>query len=94
MSELIVVDLASQATAVRSHVLGWSVDQIVTWLSQYGEVHKIPSPYDDNLFSFRSAAGCHAGFRLEQGGKLAILGDNTIDSGDADKRSGANSANT
>lgn len=77
MSNFILIDLATQHAAVKHHLQGRSREHILVWLCQFGEIHRIISPYDHNLYGFCSFVGIRTGFRLTTNGDITILGDHT-----------------
>ena len=77
VSDLRVVDLASQASAVRCHVRGWSKDEVLVWFRRHGTV-KTPHPYDPDVYGFSTPSGLQTAFVLRQDGELLLFGDHTI----------------
>lgn len=69
------VDLISQREAVRQHVRGWSVENIVGWLAIRGKVSK-RSISGQEIFFFESAVGRQAGFFFDND-EMVFLGDHT-----------------
>ncbi len=78
MADFRLTDLASQADEVARLVSGRDTQEILDRLERFGEVRKVPNRYDDQLYVFHSISGAVTGFRLEEGGRLYILGDNTV----------------
>jgi hypothetical protein len=77
MNEFTLIDLDSQADAVAQYTQGWSVQNILDWMGQYGEVNKIPMPHNDRAFVFIARAGIHTAFRFTEKDEIIILSDNT-----------------
>ena len=73
----VVVDLASQAGAVSRFVRGWSEEQVLTWLSQRGELVGFTDSLGNKLYSFSSRIGFQVSFFLE-GDQFTFIGDNTM----------------
>jgi hypothetical protein len=70
-----LVDLVSQREAVRQHVKGWSVADIVAWLAAHGELTK-RSVSGREVFYFQSAVGREAVFFFDSD-KMVFVGDHT-----------------
>lgn len=74
MADLTVVDLGSQAEAVAAFVRGWTKTGFLTWLSQFGEIIKVPDADENERYSFQSSAGVWTGFWFTKSGELKLLG--------------------
>ena len=72
----VVVDFGSQADAIAHRVRGWTNEELLTWLSQFGEIEHIHLD-GSNVYIFRSNAGIVTGFKLDFDGNLLILGEHT-----------------
>lgn len=72
MTDFVLVDLASQVDAVWKCVPGWTVPEILAWLSKHGTVEYIQHPMDTYCYSFRSGIGIESIFRLSADGQLWI----------------------
>jgi hypothetical protein len=70
-----LIDLVSQREAVRQHVMGWSVEDIVRWLAMRGKVSK-RSISGQQIFFFESAIGRQAGFFFDND-EMVFIGDHT-----------------
>jgi len=70
-----VVDLVSQASAVATHVRGWSTDQILSWLGEHGAVRSAVT-MDRVTYLFSSRAGIETVFLLD-GDQFTFILDNT-----------------
>jgi hypothetical protein len=57
MNEFVVVDLYSQRREVENHVRGWPEEQVLNWLSGFGEVDELKLPMLAGLYRFRSVVG-------------------------------------
>jgi hypothetical protein len=77
MTDLRVIDLASQAREVANHIKGWESSDVLAWLRQYGEIAAV-HPDNPNAHIFHSHSGVTTGFILEEGGLLSIIGDHTV----------------
>ena len=76
MTEFRVADLASQAGAVARHIEGWPREEVLAWLSQYGEVLQV-YPNNDDVYRFTAPSGLWTGFILRRDGDFLIIGDHT-----------------
>ena len=81
MEEFTLLDLESQFKEVVKITEGWSSEKIIQWLSHFGTVVKMPHPYDDRLYDFRSPNGSKATFRFSEYGKLILVGEHTTRTG-------------
>ena len=70
-----VVDLASQASAVSQFVRGWSKEQILEWLSRQGELVTLEA-FGRRVYRFSSRVGFQTTFFLD-GDEFTFIGDNT-----------------
>lgn len=77
MPDFTLIDLTSQHAQVAQYTRGKSREYILSWLRQFGEVQQIWSPYDSDLYGFRSLTGVTTGFRLTPDGQIIVLGDHT-----------------
>jgi len=64
MEKFIVIDIASQVNEVNYYIKDWNKSDILTWLSQFGEINKIDNLCNENLYGFRSHSGIGTGFEL------------------------------
>jgi hypothetical protein len=77
MTDLSVIDLASQAREVANHIKGRKSSDVLAWLRQYGEIAAV-HPDNPNAYIFRSHSGATTGFIIEEGGLLSIIGDHKV----------------
>ena len=75
MTDFHLIDLISQREAVRQHLRGWSVEEIIAWLAARGRVDK-RSISGRETFFFESAVGHQAAFFFD-GNEMIFLGDHT-----------------
>ena len=75
-TQFAVVDLVSQASAVASHVRGWSTDQILNWLGEHGTIRSGATMGDRETYFFNSRAGIEAIFLLD-GDQFTFIVDHT-----------------
>lgn len=75
MPDFQLIDLVSQRNAVRHHVRGWSVDDILAWLAANGQLSQISISGRETFF-FESAVGRQAMFFFN-GDEMVFLGDHT-----------------
>jgi hypothetical protein len=67
-----LIDLYSQRLAVASFVSGWSVEQILMWLQQFGAIRAYqPTEADYPLYHFRSFVGLTCPFYFDD--QLSLL---------------------
>ena len=78
MKSFKLLDLDTQATEVCDILRGRDREEVLSWLGEHGEVAKIHSPYDDELYTFRSPAGIVTGFRLSADSMMSVLSDHTV----------------
>jgi hypothetical protein len=70
-------DLVSQRAAVREHLTGKSLAEVLEWLATKGRVTKIPTqPGFAETYEFESAAGFRAVFFFASG-DIVFIGDHT-----------------
>jgi hypothetical protein len=74
--QFLVIDLVSQASAVASHVRGWSKEQILCWLDEHGIVRTDPNIRGQEIYFFSSRTGIDAAFYLD-GDQFTFIVDNT-----------------
>jgi hypothetical protein len=77
MNQFRVIDLYSQADAVRAHVDGWAPEEVLTWLRQFGRVDLVGrwNSTGPALYVFQSPAGPAVGFAFRDAdGSLWIVG--------------------
>ena len=74
--EFVVIDLASQASAVAAHVRGWTKDQILEWLSESETVKPLPEMCGNETYLFSSGVGFEVAFFLNRD-QFTFIGDNT-----------------
>lgn len=75
--DFVLLDLVTQAKAVKQYTNGWDVAMILEWLGTKGKVSKVRHPLDDYLYAFESSIGMRTGFRLLENGQLIIILDHT-----------------
>jgi hypothetical protein len=76
LADFVVIGLPSQEEAVREHVKGWSLDAVVSWLSEFGTVEMVAFREPDDYpttFRFSSASGRHAAFVQQADGSVRIF---------------------
>jgi hypothetical protein len=73
-----LVDLVSQASAVRKLLVGKTDSEKLTWLASQGKLEILPRRLPDakQTYLFESVIGREAGFFLDDG-DLVFLGDHT-----------------
>ena len=70
-----LIDLVSQREAVRQHLKGWPVDDIIEWIAARGELSQRIILGRETYF-FESAVGRQAAFFFD-GNEIVFLGDHT-----------------
>jgi hypothetical protein len=74
MSDFVLVDLYSQRTAVKDHVKGWRVEDVIDWMKRFGTVteHSIPVS-ETQIYIFRSEIGLVTAFCFGENDKFEVL---------------------
>ena len=70
--DFVVVDLFDQYAAVKCYTEGWSGEQILDWLRQFGRVEHTLYESIGVTHMFRSVCGLETPFVLSQEGDLII----------------------
>jgi hypothetical protein len=73
LAKLTLVHLSAQRDVVAKYVEGWSIDEILTWMREYGTVIE---PNDENThksYIFQSHAGFKDAFYFTDEGVLVIF---------------------
>ena len=71
-SEFVVVDLYSQRHEVENHVRGCTEEQVLSWLSCFGDVHELKPMGISGLYSFRSVVGLVTVFGLDGNDGMSV----------------------
>ena len=71
-----VVDLASQAAAFVRYTRGWSRDDIIAWLRQFGP--GVAASTREDMYAFFAPCGLRTVFILTKTGELLLVGDHTV----------------
>jgi hypothetical protein len=72
----ILIDLLTQAKAVKAYTVGWEQDSIINWLKTHGKVNEVhlALPWGDELlYVFESAIGIRTTFRFMDNGQMVIM---------------------
>jgi hypothetical protein len=72
-----LLDLRSQAAAVRRALAGIPPDQVLLWLAERGSVTQMPAEFSDSLIEYRfeSAVGAFCLFTFRDG-VIFVVGEN------------------
>ncbi len=74
MPDLTLIDLYSQRAAVKDHVRGWSVAEVLEWMRRFGTVTSFEiSMFSVRIYNFRSPAGLACSFCFSANGELDII---------------------
>ena len=78
--ELVIIDLRSQVKALRPHLQGWTKEEIIIWLSQYGKVEVFEFKLSNSIFAdlpehfiFTSRCGLDAVFYFGNDNSLQVI---------------------
>lgn len=72
----ILIDLLTQAEAVKHYISGWEQDSIINWLKSQGKVSEVhlALPWDDDLlYGFESGIGMRTTFRFMDNGQMVMM---------------------
>jgi hypothetical protein len=76
IADFVLIDLYSQRHSVQKFVLGWSIEEIIDWLTCFGEVYVFDDQPYGKRYSFRSTCGRLAGFWFNDSDGWKILAAN------------------
>jgi rhodanese-related sulfurtransferase len=72
MSNFVLIDLNSQADVFARHIKGWTVENVLDFMREFGEVRIIFELDNDKAYAFHSATGKRSRFRFTENGRLVI----------------------
>ncbi len=70
--DFVVADLFGQYDAVRRYTHGWSREQVLGWLCQFGHVERADYELLGTIYRYRSACGLETLFSFDPAGGISI----------------------